>query len=591
MSLSSILLHDRPHHVRQYFDELGIAGFIITRGDEYLGEYVAPYAERLAWLTGFTGSAGLAILLKDKGCVFSDGRYTVQMAEQAPSDLWDTQHSGQHPPREWLSCNAQELIIGYDPRLVSYNELMSWQTDGVTFLPLAQNPIDLAWEDQPTAPSGNIHHHPLIYTGQSSLEKRHHIAETLRASQQFAMVIADCTSLAWLLNIRGDDIAMTPIAHAYGILYSDGTVDVFADANRFIDAPEDSGIHLLAPTALPERLNALAGKTVRLDPAVTPIWFNVCLENAHAHISHAADLCALPKAVKNSTEQDGNKHAHELDGIALARFLYWLEHHGAGHRETELAAKLEFFRALAPEYKGPSFETISAAGPNGAFPHYRAEIGKDRILENNSVYLVDSGAQYPFGTTDITRTVWIGPDEPSQSLKQAFTAVLKGHIAISRQHFPLGLPGHRLDSFARSALWNIGLDFDHGTGHGIGSYLSVHEGPQSISVAPRPTGLVPGMILSNEPGYYSVGEYGIRIENLLLVKESALRSPRGTFLEFETLTFTPIDQRLIESSLLSPEEVQWVNDYHAQVKQRLLPILEEDLHPWVHTSCAPLSER
>lgn len=315
MSLSSIPLHDRPHHVRQYFDELGIAGFIITRGDEYLGEYVAPYAERLAWLTGFTGSAGLAILLKDKGCVFSDGRYTVQMAEQAPSDLWDTQHSGQHPPKEWLSCNAQDLIIGYDPRLVSYNELMSWQTDGVTFLPLAQNPIDLAWEDQPAAPSGNIHHHPLIYTGQSSLEKRHHIAETLRASQQFAMIIADCTSLAWLLNIRGDDIAMTPIAHAYGILYSDGTVDVFADANRFIDAPEDSGIHLLAPTALPERLNALAGKTVRLDPAVTPIWFNVCLENAHAHIAHAADLCALPKAIKNSTEQDGNKHAHELDII------------------------------------------------------------------------------------------------------------------------------------------------------------------------------------------------------------------------------------------------------------------------------------
>lgn len=586
--LSSIPLKERPALVRQHFSALNISGFIITRGDEYLGEYVAPHAERLAWLTGFTGSAGLAILLETEGCVFSDGRYTVQMAEQAPEDLWETRHSGHYPPQKWLSEKAKGMRIGYDPRLVSQRELKGWQTAGLQLIPLENNPIDLAWSDQPASPAKPIHHHPLELAGETSRSKRDRLAQKLRTAEQDAMILADCSSLAWLLNIRGSDIAMTPIAHAYGILHADGTADIFAEASRFQDEPEDTGIHLQPPSSLSECLKGLSGKTVRLDPATTPIWFQMVLEEASVRQVDGPDLCSLPKAIKNRAEQEGNRRAHELDSIALARFLHWLEGNGTGHHETELADKLEAFRKLAPDYKGPSFETISAAGPNGAYPHYRAEAGRDSVLQENSIYLVDSGAQYPFGTTDITRTTWVGPAEPPQDVRRAFTAVLKGNITLSRQRFPIGLPGYRLDTLARSALWNEGLDFDHGTGHGIGSYLSVHEGPQSISVAPRPTGLVPGMILSNEPGYYEIGAYGIRIENLLLVRESPQKDSARHWLEFEVLTHTPIDRRLIDATLLTQEERHWLNQYHAIVQQKLLPLLEDELHPWLKRSCAPL---
>ncbi len=588
VSLSSIPLQDRPALVRQQFDRLGISGVIVTRGDEYLGEYVAPHSERLAWLTGFTGSAGLAILLAETGCVFSDGRYTVQMAEQAPAALWETRHGGQHPPRQWLAEKAQGLRIGYDPRLTSQRDLSSWETDGIQLVPLSDNPIDMSWHDQPPSPANLIHHQPFEFTGETSRSKRDRLARQLHEAGQDAMILADCPSLAWLLNIRGSDIAMTPVAHAYGLLHADGSADIFADVTRFHDAPEDSGIRPFPPSELSKALQALAGKTVRLDPATTPVWFSMVLKDAGAHIADGPDLCTLPKAIKTTVEQDGNRRAHELDSIALARFLHWLEEHGPGHRETELADRLEAFRAMSPDYRGPSFETISAAGPNGAYPHYRAEAGHDSILQKNSVYLVDSGAQYPFGTTDITRTIWTGPDEAPAAIQKAFTAVLKGHIALSRQRFPMGLPGYRLDTLARAALWNQGLDFDHGTGHGIGSYLSVHEGPQSISVAPRPTGLVPGMILSNEPGYYEVGAYGIRIENLLLVRESSLPGTVRPSLEFEVLTHTPIDRRLIAMELLTAEERHWLDQYHATVLEKLLPLLEDELHPWLRQSCAPL---
>ncbi|MCX5615728.1 aminopeptidase P family protein [Bombella sp. TMW 2.2559] len=589
MSLSSVPLEERPALVRQHFSRLSISGFIVTRGDEYLGEYVAPHAERLAWLTGFTGSAGLAILLEKEGSVFSDGRYTVQMAEQAPASLWETHHGGQIPPRQWLAQKAQGVRIGYDPKLTSQKEFLSWETAGVQLVPLDENPIDLAWPDQPAAPAGPIHHHPLKFTGETSRNKRDRLAQQLRDAGQDAMILADCPSLAWLLNIRGDDISMTPVAHAYGILHAGGTADIFADASRFLDAPEDTGIRPCPASSLITALNGFSGKTIRLDPATTPIWFRMILGRAGAHVVDGNDLCTLPKAIKSKVEQDGNRQAHRLDSIAMARFLHWLEQHGTGHHETELTARLEAFRALSPDYRGPSFETISAAGPNGAYPHYRAEKGRDSILQPNSVYLVDSGAQYPFGTTDITRTIWNGPDEAPAAIRQAFTAVLKGNITLSRQRFPKGLPGYRLDTLARSALWNLGLDFDHGTGHGIGSYLSVHEGPQSISVAPRPTGLVPGMILSNEPGYYEVGAYGIRIENLLLVRESSLKDSPCPCLEFEVLTHTPIDRKLINVNQLTTEERQWLDHYHATVLETLRPLLEEELHPWLERCCAPLS--
>lgn len=585
--LSSIPLASRPARVRDHFDRLSIDGIIITRGDQYLGEYVAPHSERLAWVSGFTGSAGLAIVLREKACVFSDGRYTVQMDEQVDHALWDRQHILHEPPHAWLAQHAHGLRIGYDPHLTSEQELSSWQAENVTLVPVTSNPVDAAWTDQPASPAAPIEPHPLSYAGEKSVDKRTRLAGELRNQHQKAMVIADCTSLAWLLNLRGSDIAMTPIAHGYGLLYDDGHAELFVDEAR-LKAPVEDGIVLYSPNQLKERLTALAEAVVRIDPTSTPVWFRMTLDKIGAHIKSAPDLCSLPKAIKNPTEQEGNRRAHELDSLALARFLHWIENNGVGKHETELADTLEAFRARSDDYRGPSFETISAAGPNGAYPHYRAIPGQDRVLEENTVYLVDSGAQYPFGTTDITRTLWIGPQTPPAELKEAFTRVLKGNITLSSQRFPNKTPGHRLDSLARASLWNAGLDFDHGTGHGIGSYLSVHEGPQSISSYPRPTGLHAGMILSNEPGYYKQGDYGIRIENLMLVKESELKSPRGPFLEFEVLTYTPIDRTLIDCSLLSETERQWLNQYHKKVEAHLLTRLEEDLHPWVKNACAPL---
>lgn len=587
MSLSSIPLSERPARVRHMFDHSHIDGMIITRGDQYLGEYVAPHSERLAWISGFTGSAGLAIILRDKACVFSDGRYTVQMDEQVDHAIWTCQHSTREPPSAWLEQHAKGQRIGYDPALVSEAELASWQAQNVTLVPVSSNPIDDAWSDQPAPPAESIDCHPLSYAGESSHSKRERLAAELRAHQQHAMIVADCTSLAWLLNIRGHDIEMTPIAHGYGILYDDGHVDFFVDSAR-LTAPLENGISTAAPEQLEERLMHLSGRTVRLDPTTTPVWFRVILERSGAHVVGAPDLCSLPKAIKNQTEQDGNRRAHACDSIALARFLHWIEENGVGKSETELAEILENFRARSPDYRGQSFETISAVGPNGAYPHYRAIKGHDSILTENTVYLVDSGAQYPFGTTDITRTIWIGPHTPSDEVKQNFTRVLKGNIALSRQRFPAGLPGHRLDTLARSALWNAGLDYDHGTGHGIGSYLSVHEGPHSISAFPRSVGLQDGMIVSNEPGYYEQGSYGIRIENLMLIKESTLNSPRGAFLECEVLSYTPIDRKLIDTNLLTEDERLWLNTYHSHVEKMLLSSLEEDLHTWVKTSCRPL---
>ncbi|MXV43549.1 M24 family metallopeptidase [Saccharibacter sp. 17.LH.SD] len=586
-SLSTIPLQERPARVRALFSDLSIDGIIVTRGDQYLGEYVAPNAERLAWISGFTGSAGLAILLRDTGCVFSDGRYTVQLEEQVSHDIWERQHILHSPPRDWLKKHAQGLRVGYDPHLISDYELTSWKANGVTLVPVTENPVDPAWTDRPASPAEPISPHPLSYAGETSLEKRTRLAQQLRDNHEEAMIIADCTSLAWLLNIRSHDIAMTPIAHGYGILYADGTVDFFVDKTR-LTAPLEDGIRLVPPAQLESHLHNFKGITIRLDPSSTPVWFRMILEKAQATVISGTDLCSLPKAIKNTAEQAGSRRAHELDSLALARFLFWIEANGIGKHETDLAAKLESYRAQSADYRGPSFETISAAGPNGAYPHYRAQVGQDRVLDENSVYLVDSGAQYPFGTTDLTRTLWVGPAEPPAALKEAFTRVLKGNITLSLQRFPQGLPGYRLDTLARASLWNAGLDFDHGTGHGIGSYLSVHEGPQSISSGVRPTGLQAGMIVSNEPGYYAPGHYGIRIENLLLIKESALQSPRGPFLEFEVLSYTPIDRRLITPSLLTDDERTWLNHYHTEVEKRLLPHLEPDVQNWLKKACAPL---
>ncbi|TPW34681.1 aminopeptidase P family protein [Oecophyllibacter saccharovorans] len=598
MPSSSLPLRERPVAVRKALRDQSLDGFILPRGDGYLGEYVAPSDERLAWLTGFTGSAGLAIVLEDKACVFSDGRYTAQMEEQVPHDLWERRHITLDPPQQWLGDHAVGKRIGYDPRLVSSDQLAAWQPreqapeDQTRFVAVEMNPVDLVWQDRPTPPASIVTPQPLELAGETSADKRQKIARELRNAGQAAMILADCTSIAWLFNLRGQDLEMLPVAQGYALLMADGKAALFIDPARLSQGGEwlEEGIEVYPPQELKKHLHAFTGQKVRLDPATTPAWFVEQLEASGVTPVLAPDLCTLPKALKNPVELEGHRKAQALDGIAMARFLSWLTQHGIGKSETALAAQLNDFRRAAPECVGLSFETISGVGPNGASPHYRAEAGKDRVLTPNSVYLVDSGGQYHFGTTDITRTVWLGEAgaQPPQHVRNAFTRVLKGHIALARARFPAGTPGYRLDTLARAALWEAGLDYDHGTGHGIGSYLSVHEGPQSISPAPRPIALQAGMILSNEPAYYEPGAFGIRIENLLLVRESDVKGPRGPFLEFETLSYTPIDRQLIDTALLTPQERHWVDTYHAETWQRVSPHLEGEERQWLETACAPL---
>ncbi|WP_215745642.1 aminopeptidase P family protein [Gluconobacter sp. P1C6_b] len=591
MTLSSIPLTERPALVREACKALGVDGFIIPRGDEYLGEYVAPCAERLAWLTGFTGSAGLAAILPETAAVFSDGRYTVQMEEQVPHDLWERRHVALEPLSDWLGEHAKGLKVGYDPRLVSRSMLASWQTPGVELVPLPRNPINLAWTDRPAAPAGPVLPQPLEFSGESSADKRRRLGNALRKAGQDAAVIADCTSLAWLLNIRGSDVPLTPVAHGYAILHADGTAEWFVSSGRLSEGVLEvcgPGVTVCSPADLAKRLEVLKSRTVRVDPVTTAVWFDTTLAAAGATVVDETDPCTLPKAIKNSTEQDGARKAHVLDGVAMARFLHSLTVSGIGQHETDLVTRLDGLRARSGDYREQSFDAISAVGPNGAFPHYRAQVGHDRVLETGNVYLIDSGGQYPFGTTDITRTLWVGDQEPPANIREAFTRVLKGNIALSRIRFPSGTTGHRLDVLARAALWQVGMDYDHGTGHGIGSYLSVHEGPQNISPAPRPVALEAGMIVSNEPGYYEPGQYGIRIENLMLVRPSSFKGSKGPFLEFEILSYTPIDYRLIDVALLNDAELNWLNAYHAEVQARVSPHVERDVAAWLAEVCKPL---
>jgi Xaa-Pro aminopeptidase len=583
-------LAERPALVRDRLAAAGVDGFILPRGDEHLGEYVPACAERLAWLTGFTGSAGLAILLRDAGAVFSDGRYVTQMADQVDDAIWQRRHVTLEPPSAWLAEHAKGLKVGYDPKLMSESMLDIVRAPGVELVPLDANPIDAVWADRPAPPASRVTLQPDDLSGESSVSKRARLAGELKAAEEQAFVLCDTTSVAWLLNIRADDVPCTPVALAFAILHDDASVDVFIDRNRLdadVLASFGDSVRVHAPDHLELSLDALCHKTVRLDRATTPQWFAHRLETAAAHPKAGGDPCTLPKARKNAVEQEGARAAHALDSVALVRFLHWFERHGTGQHETALSAKLNAFRAQSPQYLGESFEAISGAGPNGAVIHYRAAEGRDRVLAENEIYLIDSGGQYRSGTTDVTRTLWSGPGLPGNDVREAYTRVLKGNIALSRARFPSGTTGHRLDTLARMALWQAGLDYDHGTGHGIGSYLSVHEGPCNISAVPRPVALEPGMIISNEPGFYRPGAFGMRIENLLLVRASSVAPEK--FLEFETLTFAPFARILIAPELLSPDEVQWIDAYHAQVQRHLAGTLEPDVAEWLARACAPLA--
>jgi Xaa-Pro aminopeptidase len=580
--------------IRTELAHQGLDAFLVPRADEHLGEYVPAAAERLGWLTGFTGSAGLAIVLKDRAAVFTDGRYVLQLAAQTDHALWERHHIIEEPPPAWLARVVPGGRIGYDPWLISEEGLASYSEAGLAMVAVEQNPVDLAWKDRPEPPAAPAVPHPLTFAGKDAAEKRQEIAELLRAAKQDASVISDPASLAWLLNLRGADVPFTPFALGFVILHVDGGAELFMNPAKLSEESRawlGNAVSVADRSALPGALARLAGKTVRVDGAGSPAWFAQTMRRACATVSAGPDPCLLPKARKNSVEQEGTRHAHLRDAVAVCRFLHLLAQEGPAGTLTEIsaAARLLGFRAMAPEFRGESFPAISGAGEHGAIIHYRVTPETDRPIRPDELYLIDSGAQYQDGTTDITRTVWTGAGNPPEALADRCTRVLKGLIAIATLVFPQGVSGPHLDAFARRALWQVGLDYDHGTGHGVGSFLSVHEGPVSLSRAAKPVPLAPGMILSDEPGYYLAGQYGIRLENLLLV-QPADGIGEKPFLRFEVLTLAPFDRRLILPGLLTRDEIAWVDAYHARVSAAVGPALEGEVRDWLASACAPLDQ-
>jgi Xaa-Pro aminopeptidase len=583
--------------LREELARQGLAGFIVPRADEHLGEYVPAAAERLAWLTGFTGSAGLAVILPDKAAVFTDGRYVLQVAAQTDPGLWERRHITEEPPPGWLVANAPAgAKIGYDPLLISEEGLARYTDAGLGMQAVARNPIDAIWTDQPPPPLAPAVPHQLAYAGRSATEKREQIAALLRESKQDAAVLSDPASIAWLLNIRGADVPFTPFALGFALAHADGGTELFMDPAKLPDATRawlGNTVSLAGRDALAPALARLAGKRVRMDASGSPVWFAQKLREAGAVVVAGPDPCLLPKACKNEAEQQGTRNAHARDAVAVCRFLYFLAETGPCGSDTEMSAasRLLALREEVEGFRGESFPAISGAGEHGAIIHYRVSEESDRLIGPNEVYLIDSGAQYPDGTTDITRTVWTGPAEPPDAVRDQVTRVLKGHIAIAMLVFPQGVGGAHLDAFARCALWQVGMDYDHGTGHGVGSYLSVHEGPVSLSRLARPVPIAPGMILSNEPGYYLAGSHGIRLENLLLVREAELTGATKPFLRFETLTLAPFDRRLIDPAMLDAAELAWLNAYHDRVLREVGPHLDAATRRWLTHACAKLEHR
>ncbi|MCS6892419.1 MAG: aminopeptidase P family protein [Rhodovarius sp.] len=570
----------------------GLDGFLIPRADEYLGEYVPPSAERLAWISGFTGSAGLAIVLKDRAVLFTDGRYTTQAALQTDPALWERRHLIEEPPGEWLHRHAPGARIGYDPWL--HTEAWLARLSGVRLVPVAANPIDRIWTDRPPPPAAPVRLHPLAFAGRDRAEKLAAAAAELRAAGHAAAVLADPHSIAWLLNIRGGDLPHTPLALGFALLLEDGRLILIMEEAKLgpdVLAALGPAVTRRDRSDLAELLAGFRGRAVRCDPDATPAWFPATLRAAGAEPVAAEDPCRLPRACKNPTEQAGARAAHRRDGVAMARFLAWFaaEAPAGGLTEVAAARRLLALRREQPLFQGESFPAISAAGENGAIVHYRALPEADRPIRPDECYLIDSGGQYLDGTTDITRTLWSGPGPAPEELRLRYTLVLRGHIALATARFPRGVAGPHLDALARRPLWDAGLDYDHGTGHGVGSFLSVHEGPAAFSRSAKPIALAPGMILSDEPGFYLPGAYGIRIENLLLVREAeALPGQTRPFLEFETLTLAPYARALIEPQLLSAAERAWVDAYHARVLAELGPALDEPTRGWLAQACAPL---
>ncbi|MCW8086926.1 aminopeptidase P family protein [Sabulicella glaciei] len=569
-----------------------VDGFLVPRGDEHLGEYVPPSGERLAWISGFTGSAGMALVLRDRAVLFTDGRYTTQAASQTDPASWEHRHLTEEPPAEWLKTHAPGARIGYDPWLHSEGGLKPFTEAGVTLVPLAANPLDAVWTDRPELPSAPLRAHGVEFAGEGAEAKRTRLARDLGAD---AALLADSHSVAWLLNLRGGDLAHTPMALAFALLDADGNAELFLHAPQRVDAALrthlGNGVSMADRAALPEALRRFAGKRIRVDADATPARLLQLLREAGAELVLGDDPCRLPRACKNEVEQEGARAAQRKDAVALSRFLAWMAREApkGGSTEVAAAAQLLAFRKEVPGFAGESFPAISGAGENGAIVHYRATPETDRPIRADECYLIDSGGQYPEGTTDVTRTLWTGPGPAPEELRARYTAVLRGHIALATLRFPEGVAGPHIDAIARRPLWDLGLDFDHGTGHGIGAFLSVHEGPVSISRAAKPIPVRPGMILSDEPGFYLPGAYGIRIENLLLAREAPRRpGQRKSFLEFETLTLAPYARALVVPAMLTEAERDWVDAYHARVLREVGPALAEADRAWLEGECAKL---
>ena len=589
--------------LRAELARMQLDGFVVPLTDEHMSEYVGAYAQRLGWLTGFGGSAGTAAVLGAKAAIFTDGRYTLQVREQVSADDWAYVPVPQESVTGWLAAHAAAgQRIGYDPWL----HTSGWVRDtaaaladrGATLVPVAANPVDAIWTDRPAPSDAMLTVHDDAHAGRSSAAKRAEIADWLAAQEADAVVLTALDSIAWALNVRGGDVAHTPVALSYAIVGSDGTTDLFVAPEKIDDAVRQhlgNAVRLHDRAAFAGALAGYAGKRIAADPERAVAAIFDALATGGARVLAVRDPVVLAKALKNPAEVDGHRAASIRDGAALSRFLRWVETQGPQGGETELsaAARLLAFREDTGCLLDTSFDTISATGAHGASPHYHVTEESNAPILPGQLFLIDSGGQYADGTTDVTRVMPIGA--PSDEMRDRFTRVLQGHIAIATAIFPDGTCGAQIDGFARRPLWAAGLDFAHGTGHGIGSYLSVHEGPQRIAAPNYPGGaalepLRAGMMLSNEPGYYKAGDYGIRIENLLLTVpvEVPGGDPDRAMLGFETLTLAPIERDLIDTALLTDTELAWLNAYHARVAATIGPVLEGDDRAWLESKCSAM---
>ncbi len=590
---------DRLMALRSHLAALTLDGVVVPHGGSYPGEDVPAAEQRLAWLTGFTGSAGLAVVLSDRAALFVDGRYTVQAAAQVDADRFALKHLLDDPADAWAAGKmAPGSRLGFDPRLHSVQWMertrRTLEEAGHHLIPLDRNPVDAVWHDRPAMPLSVLRPHPMALAGRSSADKRTQIAEAMIRDGVDATVLTAPDSIAWLLNVRAGDAAHTPIAFASAILDTDGHVTLFVDRRKLtpaVIAHLGNAVTVAAEDALGPTLDRLGQDERRLqaDPDTASAWVFERLHRAGAPVKRAPDPCQRPKACKTEAELAGARRAHLTDAVAVVRFLAWLDRTAPSGTLSEraAAAALERLRRDDGGYAGPSFETIAGSGPNGAIVHYRVTADTDRLLAPGDLFLVDSGGQYGEGTTDITRTIAIGP--PPAEARHRATLVLKGHIAVATIRFPKGTTGAQIDPLARQFLWGARLDYDHGTGHGVGSVLCVHEGPARIAKRASHVPLEPGMILSNEPGYYAVGRYGIRIENLVAVTALPAEDGDPPFYGFETLTFAPIDRRLISPDLLTAEERAWLDAYHADVAARIGPRLADPAdRAWLDAATQPL---